>query len=458
MIPGNTAADFDNILASLIKRFEGWSPTAYFHSGDVPTIGYGVAFIYEGQTGYQVRPLDQLNDWFNGIYAFSQAEHDTLAEIASDLNTGTTASLEHAADLFDTWTPRTALTLIETEGEIVLGRAVVDVTANAIPQSILTGLAGTRELAVLYSLAYNAFTLVGPNLEAAIIGDDRASAWYEIRYQSNNVEPQFQDGIAKRRYAESQFFGLYDDVKNVTEIDARETFRMFTLHEDTIRQYDITYDKQISKANNDYGLGGGDEVQTRVEAFAAAKDKLAELYVEPFSHTAADIDEGYVDSGLNSIDRTPSEKPAGRDLIFGEGGGDTIHAGTMNDIVYGDFGSASLDAAGGAGNDTLFGDAGDDTLVGDTGDDVLKGGTESDLLVGDSYGALSETSDGKDTLNGGEGADTLYGGGNDDSLDGGIGNDVLHGGVSDPLLDILKRHPPRWHRQRYADRRHRTRL
>lgn len=177
---------------------------------------------------------------------------------------------------------------------------------------------------------------------------------------------------------------------------------MFTSHEDTIRDYDDDYDKQIGNANDDYNLSGADVVQTRIEAFTLAKETLAALYVEPFGHTATDIDEVYIDTGLNSIDRTPNNKPAGRDLIFGEGGGDEVHAGTMNDIVYGDYGSLALDIAGEAGNDTLYGDAGDDTLIGGAeADELPQGDTDADSLDGGG---------GSDVLRGGVGTDTLAGG------------------------------------------------
>ncbi len=162
--------------------------------------------------------------------------------------------------------------------------------------------------------------------------------------------------------------------------------------------------------------------RTRLEAFGEAKEVLAQLYVEPFGHTSADIDEVYIDTGLNSIDRTPNNKPAGRDLIFGEGGSDEIHAGTMNDIVYGDYGSLALDLAGEAGNDKLYGDAGDDTLIGGAeADELPQGDTDADILDG---------GEGADVLRGGGGADTLAGGTetieptmNDDQLYGGDGVD-----------------------------------
>jgi hypothetical protein len=150
---------------------------------------------------------------------------------------------------------------------------------------------------------------------------------------------------------------------------------------------------------------------------------LIDLYVVPLGHTAADIDEVYVDAGTNSIDRRPANKPADRDLIFGEGGADEIHAGTMNDIVYGDFGSAALDAAGNAGNDTLYGDAGDDTLDGEIGDDTIDGGEGSDALRGGG---------GNDTLAGGAEVDFYA---NNDRLYGGAGTDRFVCSGDETIMD-----------------------
>lgn len=46
-------------------------------------------------------------------------------------------------------------------------------------------LAESKERAALVSLVYTGGTgIIGPNLRAALAGDNRAEAWYEIRYQS----------------------------------------------------------------------------------------------------------------------------------------------------------------------------------------------------------------------------------------------------------------------------------
>lgn len=51
MIVGRVSGDFGNEYATLIKRGEGFSANAYFHPGDVPSIGYGFAFITRNMNG-----------------------------------------------------------------------------------------------------------------------------------------------------------------------------------------------------------------------------------------------------------------------------------------------------------------------------------------------------------------------------------------------------------------------
>ena len=73
-------------------------------------------------------------------------------------------------------------------------------------------LAKSLERVALVSLAYNSSGLLGTNLKAAINANDRAEAWFEIRYNSNGGDSREKSGrgIARRRYIESEIFGLYD--------------------------------------------------------------------------------------------------------------------------------------------------------------------------------------------------------------------------------------------------------
>jgi hypothetical protein len=278
--------------------------------------------------------------------------------------------------------------------------------ANAqafIPADIQSGLAGTRELAVLYSLAYNGPVLVGTNIHLAwaIRHDDRAEAWYEIRYGSNGGDPAFQQGLAKRHYAESQVFGLEDEHGQPSEAEARQVFRMFTHHEQDILDYDADFGAQVGNANTDYGLAGTpDEVETREVAFLPSFVLLVGAYGLGTSVENVLIDfipdpANHPNDSTNLIDRT--EHPQANDLIFGETGDDKILAAAGHDVVYADFGDSTLDANFGGGDDTLDGGAGNDTLDGGQGLDELTGGAGNDVfIVGTS--AMDETIPYTDTI------------------------------------------------------------
>ncbi|MFM6407270.1 MAG: hypothetical protein ACKPGT_22395, partial [Microcystis sp.] len=105
------------------------------------------------------------------------------------------------------------------------------------------------ERATLVSLAFNAPTLVGTGLRTAINAGDRAEAWFEIRYNSNGGTSRSR-GIAKRRYIESETFGLYSQSTpppdfQPTEEDSLKIFRMFNKHE-----------RRINHEENEFGAGG----------------------------------------------------------------------------------------------------------------------------------------------------------------------------------------------------------
>jgi len=85
------------------------------------------------------------------------------------------------------------------------------------------------ERAVFVSLAYNMGT-PGSRLAGAIRNDDRAEAWFEIRYASNEGRASRGVGIAKRRFFEAELFGLYDSPANVQADEAKSVYRMLELN------------------------------------------------------------------------------------------------------------------------------------------------------------------------------------------------------------------------------------
>lgn len=105
--------------------------------------------------------------------------------------------------------------------------------------------------------------------------------------------------------------------------------------------------------------------------------------------TAEAMGPGYTDAEGDQIDGSDGDD----DMIFGNGGADTIDAGQGDDLVY-----------GGAGGDGLTGGSGDDTLTGGDGDDTMTGGAGADLMSGgdgDDWFVLSDDF-GDDTITGGE--------------------------------------------------------
>ena len=86
-----------------------------------------------------------------------------------------------------------------------------------------TALINSKEMIVLASLGWNNADLIGPSLREAIRQGNRAEAWFEIRYRSNDPDQaaKIRSGIAKRRFMESQVFGLYDDPQEVSAAEAK---------------------------------------------------------------------------------------------------------------------------------------------------------------------------------------------------------------------------------------------
>ena len=78
---------------------------------------------------------------------------------------------------------------------------------------------GSNEYIALMSMTYNNPSLVGDGLKAHLRARNRFGAWYEIRYKSNADN---EIGIAKRRFAESNEFGLFESNENNNAVKENE--------------------------------------------------------------------------------------------------------------------------------------------------------------------------------------------------------------------------------------------
>ena len=260
--------------------------------------------------------------------------------------------------------------------------------------AIFDGLQGTREMVAIASMYYNGPRLLGAGLAGAIRDGNREEAWFEMRYGWADNDPNFNDGWAKRRYYESEMFGLYDNGVNATNISAENAhniYQMYTINKARILEYENLYSAQVGNANVGSGYDltviGSGSVQTLQQSFTPASNYLIQHYV---------TNEG-LDTVIDYRDIQVADNPAS-----GSGTGDTLIGNLRNEFLLNGDGAVEQNdlLIGGTGNDTLQGHGGNDVLHGGAGDDVLQGGAGDDHLFGgagnDTY--IIEANGGNDVI------------------------------------------------------------
>ena len=190
----------------------------------------------------------------------------------------------------------------------------------------------SKERAALVSLVYHR----GINNSAldpliyAVQNDLRAEAWFQIRYNQNPLENAIDptkgaNGIANRRYRESDLFGLYSN-QPLTEIEARNVLKVAARHQFDIVPYEAKF----------HPVGGVSISQ----ALSPAVGVLITYY-----GAGQSLQQAFVAFSL---------------------GGDPIQGADSNDLLLGDTGHDIL--IGGGGDDVLRGEAGKDLYVINSGD------------------------------------------------------------------------------------------
>ncbi|MGH8533335.1 MAG: hypothetical protein ACREV1_11595, partial [Gammaproteobacteria bacterium] len=226
------------------------------------------------------------------------------------------------------------------------------------------------ERLALMSLAYNSKQYssglpkaLGLKLTAALQNDDRAEAWFEIRYDTNSnsylngklrTGPYYSDehGIGNRRYKESDLFGLYEsgDSTNLPEGEAKEIYRMVTRHRELIQDYEIRHAPTDANA-------GSQDIQFQLDT--AYQDLLSDYgrgVAIAWDHIFVGEDASTVyfrgtdaDTGQYALNGTVEN-----DLIFGEDGNDILKGGLGDDVLYGGKGDDTYKFSPGDGADILI--------------------------------------------------------------------------------------------------------
>ena len=312
---------------------------------------YGLTPYFDGSIaiGYGYDLLVHTNAQINslltsmGMPSLSTADATRLDQARAQVRAGTATTTYLRDDVANQLT----LTLPnEAAAETILATLL-----NQYETALDTALGGhnqlpdSKERIAILSLLYTMVDPVAskisskiPSTIAAIQNDNRAEAWYEIRYNSNGGSSKGQ-GIANRRYTEADLFGLYDEAAGVNDTQARDVYRMYTQHSAAMKDYDALY--------------GG--TTSLIQALTPAATLLNNTYAQGQTFSPLNI---WV-SALNGSHLQSTGDKA--ELFIGDGGSDLIQTGAGQDELYGGNGTDRL--IGGKGNDGLTDGAGNDSIT-----------------------------------------------------------------------------------------------
>ena len=406
-----------------IAKVEGRSDLPYFDKVNKATIGYGVNLevsdylrivlqgmgLFEGKTNTQITAIQQ--DFTTAINSTADGDRDALRS-----NLDKTAKKYGLTSFSVTDAQATADFYVILSGATIGGKVIAGketkldaILHNSLPHD-------SKEYVAVMSLYYNVESLVpaGGGLATAIINGNRAEAWYEIRYHSNGGSSKSQ-GIANRRYRESDMFGLYDNAAAPGLDDAKQAYRMFTSHREDILFYEGRYSPTNINAGSaaisdqlglacvtilgDLASNANPDIANAYAAWVAAGNDPSTF--DPTKLFLGDPGRGVaVDARQYTVPGVMGSEIASNDILVGEGnangsGGDMLVGGMGDDLLIGGTGNDVL--WGGQGNDIMAGGAGDDTyLLDGGGKDTIedKQGTNKVILNGKAIGSFYRLTDG----------------------------------------------------------------
>jgi GH24 family phage-related lysozyme (muramidase) len=394
-----TQAEYDRKLRLLIAGTEGMHANAQDVGDGRATIGWG----------YTLNRDNNVAIWRAAGVALSDDQWRTL----------TVVDAAHGNDK-----TRTGLTFTkrvnEAEADQLLRASMAEYEG---PANLLSMPLSDERVAVV-SLAYNRGVgniagSPGRNVPEhpvmdAIRNGDRAEAWFQIRYNcwgSDELANQYpsdrsnEGGLRKRRFAEAQVFGLYDDPAAVPADEARSVYRAFQLHRDEVerveREFGVTAEgdearrNRIAQANRDYPalVNEYGVVPTIHDALEPARVAVMRDMRRENPHLADRMDEAdfrvgriHVNAGRDlqdeavvarshpGVSRTQNavrreQRNASIETV------DPTHAATIDSRKI--RGNVEIDS-----NDLLIGMGGDDVLRSHRGNDVLIGGEGRDRMEG----------------------------------------------------------------------------
>ena len=351
MLNWNTITDDKNYNEErfgLLKLLEGSTTKPYLDSVGNATIGIGFNLVYNLEA--VLRVIIGGSNWSDTLYDLLQAvvDKDYDSSQGATLIANLNSVMKNWHDNIDSDVPSTFA--FKNDTQIAKALDAMDDYYDGRIDSWVADIPDSSERAALFSLCWNAPSMLGPKLKAAIESGDRAEAWYEIRYNSlsSSLPAGVKAGIANRRYVEADTFNLYHDDARATYAEAIDAGRMLAAHHATLLGYEAAYDPLIAAA-----VKGVETIGTiTTELQPAITAALAKLHLT-------------VDHPIEELLATNIGMPD----LSGDGTG---YDSTQNDD--------DLLLADKAKNH-LWGNAGSDVLVGLKGADTLTGGLGADLFV-----------------------------------------------------------------------------
>jgi GH24 family phage-related lysozyme (muramidase) len=350
MLNWNTISDhndYNDQRFELLKLLEGSTTKPYVDAVGDPTIGIGFNLVYNlepvlraivGDQNWSDTLFDLLQDVVDKTYVPGQG-----GGLVSALNT----VMKTWHDTIDSDVPATFA--FKNDAQIAQALDAMDDYYDGRIDSWVAGIPDSYERAALFSLCWNAPSMLGPKLQAAIENGDRAEAWYEIRYNSltSSLPDSVKEGIANRRYVEADMFSLFHNDAKATLAEAIDAGRMLASHHDTLLAYEAAYDPLTAAL-----VKGVDTIGT------------ISSELQPAIATVLDKYHLTVDHAIDELLATATGMPD----LNGDG---TNHDSAANDddLLLGDKVKNVL--SGGDGSDVLIGLKGLDKLIGGGGADLF---------------------------------------------------------------------------------------
>ncbi len=408
-----------NNALGFLMAFEGPGLTPYVDGVHINTVGIGFNLTLSNYAQLYLAEIniEQSNPNYSAILGVltapkgSYTSNAALTSALTEANGGTPLPSLTAAEDQDLWNQIVLSTSPTSQYE-----SFYNLVSNPSRNIDYTDLLNSKEGVALFSMFYNG--AFGARSSPALMADlnqnatqvngqssiNRPDAWFQIRYGTN---PHDSGGVAARRYAESELFGLYaptdQSAADVTNDEATQIYAEFSKANTenpgvTNRlfafDYELSLSSQINSANSTIGGAVTDspilsnvQVQTLESELSWASQELVNNYV---SNTSLNPWVGdFAGTTIDSLDVQVATEGGGNDLQASYRSGYNLYPGIdtgtvtfvyENSLLVAQGGNDTLDGSG-TGNDALIGGTGNEKIIGGTGNDYIVAGTGNDYIT-----------------------------------------------------------------------------